>query len=191
MLFIVVFLVNGIVKPDYDPVRDYVCEGSIGRGGWLQIAGLLVGGGLLLTFSFGLDSVVPRRTAWLVRICGVCVMAAGVFVQDPWPSTTTTGHGLVHVIVSLVMFIALPAACVTVASWRPSTAWRMYCLLTAVLMVVFLVLAVSSDPEHGTAGLYQRFQLTAGWSWVAVLGLRARHTLTSATPASAGRSAQQ
>ncbi len=41
-LFVVVFLILGFVKPNYNPVRQFVSEGSIGQLGWVQVANFLV-----------------------------------------------------------------------------------------------------------------------------------------------------
>jgi hypothetical membrane protein len=175
-LFIVGFLVIGVVKPDYDPVRDFVSEGAIGPGGWMQVTDFVICGLLLTTFSFGLRHTVSRWTAWLVRLFGVCLAAAGVFVCDPVPSDVTTTHGAVHNAVSLVVFAALTAACLTAARWRPTREWRIYCVLSAITVVVFFVLAGAVDPTDGGSGIFQRISIVAGWSWLAVLALRVQRT---------------
>lgn len=173
LLFLVVILANGLAKPDYDPVHDFVSEGAIGRGGWLQIGNFIVSGALLTVFSFGLRDTVTRWTSWLVRVFAVCLMAAGVFVADPVPSDAATGHGIAHNAVSLAVFVALVAACCTAARWQPTRAWRWYCLLSAALIVVFFVLAGGADPVDGGAGLFQRASIAAGWIWLAALARRA------------------
>ena len=53
-LFVVVFLVDGLIKPGYDPVTRVVSEASIGDLGWVQIANFLVFGATMLAFSLGL-----------------------------------------------------------------------------------------------------------------------------------------
>lgn len=173
LLFLVVILVNGVVKPEYDPVRDFVSEGSVGRGGWLQITNFVVSGALLTVFSFGLRDTVTRWTAWLVRVFAICLIAAGVFVSDPVPSDAATGHGIAHNAVSLAVFVALVAACCTAARWQPTRAWRWYCLLSAAAIAIFFVLAGAADPVDGKAGLFQRVSIAAGWIWLAVLARRA------------------
>jgi hypothetical protein len=172
LLFIAVVLVNGVVKPDYDPVRDFVSEGAIGRGGWLQITNFVISGALLTVFSFGLRRTVSRWTAWLVRTSAISLVAAGVFVSDPVPSDATTVHGTVHNLVSLVVFGALTAACFTAARWRPTRMWRAYCVLTGIAIAVLFVLAGSADPTDGVPGLFQRASIVAGWTWLALLAVR-------------------
>nr|WP_269440726.1 DUF998 domain-containing protein [Micromonospora tarapacensis] len=173
VLFIAVILINGVVKPGYQPAHDFVSEGSIGRGGWLQIANFVVSGTLLAVFSFGLRHTVSRWTAWLVRVFAICLIGAGVFVSDPVPTDRTTSHGTAHNLVSLLVFAALIAACFTAARWRPTGAWRWYCRLTGITVGVLVVAAGAVDPTDGGAGLIQRAGITLGWTWLAVLAVRA------------------
>jgi hypothetical membrane protein len=170
LLFIAVLLVNDAVKPGYEPVRDFVSEAAIGRGGWVQITNFLVSGALITVFSLGLRQTVSRWTAWLVRAFGICLMAAGAFVSDPVPSDHQTWHGVAHNLVSVVVFGAVTAACFTAARWRPSRWWRFYCLITGVAVPVLFVLAAGVS---GTTGVFQRLSIIVGWVWLAVLGLRA------------------
>ncbi|MEO3748330.1 DUF998 domain-containing protein [Plantactinospora sp. B5E13] len=176
LLFIAVLLVNGVVKPGYDPARDFVSEGAIGRGGWLQIAGFVASGTLLTAFSFGLRRTTPRWTAWLVRTMALCLVGAGIFVSDPVPADAATVPGIVHNVVSVVVFAALAAATFTAIRWRPTRLWRWYCLLSGIGIIVFFVAAGGADPVAGTPGIFQRLSIVTGWTWLAVLGLRAPRT---------------
>jgi hypothetical membrane protein len=170
VLFIATFLVNDAVKADYDPLRDFVSEAAIGRGGWVQIANFLATGTLMTAFSVGLRRTVSRWTAWLVRAFGISLLAAGVFVSDPVPSDNRTWHGIVHDVVSLVVFAALAAACFTAARWQPTRRWRWYSVLTGIAVpVLFVVTGGVSD----MSGLFQRITIIVGWTWLAALGLRA------------------
>jgi hypothetical protein len=170
VLFVVVFLINDWIKAGYDPVRDFVSEAAIGRGGWVQIANFLMTGALMIAFSFGLRRAVSRWTAWLVRAFGTGLVAAGVFVSDPVPSDVRTWHGIAHDVFSLVVFGALSAACFTAARWRPNRRWRWYCVLTGIAVPVLFVVT-GGFPD--TSGLVQRITIGIGWTWLAVLAVRA------------------
>ncbi|MGA5299078.1 DUF998 domain-containing protein [Nucisporomicrobium flavum] len=172
ILFVLVFLINDALKPGYEPVRDYVSEAAIGPGGWVQIANF-AGAGLLITASsFGLSRTVSRWTGRLIRVFGVCLIAAGVFVSDPVPHDRSTWHGSVHNAVSIVAFGSLTLACCTASRWRPTSRWRWLCILTGCAIPVLFVVAGGVSE---TAGLWQRLTIAIGWSWLAVLGLRALH----------------
>lgn len=176
--FVVVFLVNDAVKPDYEPMRDFVSEASIGRGGWVQIANFLVTGILLLASSFALSRTVGAWTGRLVGLVGAGLTAAGVFVSDAVPHGHVTWHGIAHNAVSILVFASLSLACITAARWRPTPNWRRYCIGTGIAVpALFLVAGAASQ----TSGLWQRLTIVVGWSWLAVLELRARR---SARPSS-------
>ena len=56
ILFIVVFLVEGAIRPGYDPIRHQVSYLSLGEGGWVQVLTFLVPGALVVWFATSLRS---------------------------------------------------------------------------------------------------------------------------------------
>ncbi|HEY8870655.1 MAG TPA: DUF998 domain-containing protein, partial [Candidatus Limnocylindrales bacterium] len=42
VLFFVMFLIEGAIRPDYDPMRVFVSQLSLGDQGWLQIATFVI-----------------------------------------------------------------------------------------------------------------------------------------------------
>ncbi len=189
LLFIVAFLVEGATRPDYNPWHHFVSSLSLGDQGWMQIANFGMCGMLVLGFAAGLRRVLQpgQGATWgpvLLEIFGLCLIGAGVFVTDPIlgyppgaPSTPTL-HGVLHVFLSLIAFVALIAACFVLArrfagdpAWR---GWAFYSIATGVLVAVFFVasdLAASPDPD-APAGLLQRLSIIIGWTWIALLALR-------------------
>lgn len=170
VLFVAAFLVNDAIKPNYEPARDFVSEAAIGPGGWVQVTNFVVAGTLLAISSLSLSRTVTRWTGRLVGMAGLGLVAAGVFVSDPVPQDEATWHGLTHNIVSVIVFTSLSAAAFTAARWRPTPSWRRYCVATGIAVPVLFVLA---GGVTGTSGLWQRLTIVVGWSWLAVLGLRA------------------
>jgi hypothetical protein len=175
-LFVVVFLVDDEVKPNYDPARDLVSEAAIGAGGWVQIASFVVTGCLLGLSSVALSRTAGRWTGILVGIVAASLAAAGVFVSDPVPHDRATWHGVAHNIVSVVVFASLSAACFVAASWRPTASWRRYCRATGVAVPI---LFLTAGAVASTGGLWQRLTIVVGWCWLAVLSLRALRTPAS------------
>ena len=176
--FVVVFLVDGAVKPDYDAVRDPVSEAAIGRGGWVQIANFILTGTLLAFSAVALRQTVGSSTAFTVTLVGVSLVCAGVFVSDPVPHEHATWHGVAHNVVSVIVFGALAVGCFVAARWRPTPSWRRYCRATGIAVPVLFVIAGGVE---NTAGLWQRLTIVVGWSWLVVLNYRA---LTSSNSAS-------
>jgi hypothetical protein len=169
-LFVLVFLINDRIKDDYDPVRDFVSEAAIGPGGWLQIASFLVTGTLMMLFAVGVSRAVSPWTGRLVGLFGAGLVLAGVFVTDSAPTDVSTWHGKAHTIVSVVVFVALAAACFTAARWRPTPAWRRWCRTVGVAVPVLFVLA---GGIASATGVLQRVYLTVSFAWLAALALLA------------------
>ncbi len=191
LLFIVVFLVEGATRPGYSAWRHFVSSLSLGPQGWMQIANFLVCGALVVAFAIGLRQVLSPGVAstWgpiLLGIFGLCLMGAGLFVTDPLlgypPGALSQGtpslHGALHEFLSLIAFIALPAACFVLArrfasdpAWR---GWAMYSVVTVILVIVFFVAAdvAANAGPNAPAGLFQRVSIIIGWGWVALVALR-------------------
>src|SRR5260370_6809603 len=54
LLFIVVFIVEGLTRPGYSAWRHYVSQLATGDGGWVQVVNFLVCGSLMVAFAIGL-----------------------------------------------------------------------------------------------------------------------------------------
>jgi len=189
LLFIVVFLIEGAIRPDYSAWYNFVSSLSLGGQGWIQITNFLICGALVFCFAIGLRRVLypGKGSTWapiLLGIFGLCLIGAGFFVTDPMfgyppgaPSTPTL-HGILHGVFSLVGFISLPAACFVLArrfvgdpAWH---GWAFYSIATGILVVVFFFAAgvVASPNLNAPAGLIQRLSIITGWGWIALLALR-------------------
>src|SRR3954462_9016242 len=127
-IFILVFLAAGALREGYDPMRHLVSTLALGGSGWIQIANFIVTGTLLIAFAVGLRPALRRfgGGVWaplLIGMVGVGLIGAGVFLSDPingYPPGTpltpvATTHGTLHNLMSLLVFLGLPAACLVVA----------------------------------------------------------------------------
>ena len=171
-LFVVVFLVLGFIKPGYDPATRLVSEGSIGELGWIQIADFLAFGATMLAFSLGLwlgfgDRLSGRIGSALIGIGGVGLLAAGVFVADPFPRIVTT-HGALHVAASVVGVNGLSLACFFFAkrlwSRRPFAIWS----ITAGVVFSIAFSLANAIEEHG---LVQRIAIIVLCTWLTFLAI--------------------
>ncbi|MGW6724801.1 DUF998 domain-containing protein [Nocardia sp. NPDC055029] len=188
LLNIVVVLVLGAIRPDYNPwvVPDSNLE--LGPGGWMQITNYIVTGTLLLAFAIGMRRVLRsgRGSTWgpiLLGIYGFTFFAIGPILPDPslgYPagaSEALTIHGAVHILLGLVQFTSLTAACFVLArrdAALDSRGWSRYSVATGLLVatsyVVFVLIAKLVD--GGPAGLIERIGIFAGGIWVALLAIR-------------------
>jgi len=161
---------------------------SLGDLGWQQIANFVVCGLLVLGGAFGLARVLTEGpgSRWgprLIGLAGIGLALAGVFVTDPaqgYPPGAPAGmpsspswHGLLHLLVSTTIFFGLPAAMVVMAPrFRgEGSRWSLYCWLSAVGVLVFLV-STSFFPD--VAGLLQRVFIVLALGWVGQIMWRFR-----------------
>jgi hypothetical membrane protein len=176
VLFVVVFLVDGALHPDYDPVRDTVSELALGAGGWVQVTNFVVTGLLMVAFAVALAWTLRsgRCYHWAPRLFaayGVGLVLSGIFRTDPGPSATTTGHGDLHLAAGVLVFGSLTAACFVLARRFPDRRWAWYSRATGIAVPV-LFLAMGAGPPS-IMGLLQRACIVVGWGWVAVISIRA------------------
>jgi len=193
-LFVVVFLIEGAIRPDYNAWHTTISTLSWGDRGWIQIVNFSLFGLLTLCFAIGLRRVLRTGpgSLWgpiLLFIFGLGLIIAGPFVTDPIlgypPALPSNGpaslHGTIHNFASLIAFIALPAVCF-VMGWRfaRDPAWRgwaYYSMVTGVLILVFVAwffASVVAATHGGTApaGLLERVFSIIGCSWLSLLALR-------------------
>ncbi|NEW26203.1 DUF998 domain-containing protein [Nocardia cyriacigeorgica] len=187
LLNIVVVLILGAIRPDYNPwvVPDSNLE--LGPGGWMQITNYIVIGTLLLAFAFGMRQVVRtgRGSTWgpiLLGLYGFTFFAIGPILPDPslgYPPgepETLTLHGAVHSLLGLVRFTSLAVACIVLARRHElgSHGLSRYSMATALLVAISYVAfaLVAELADGGPAGLIERIGIFAGGIWVAVLALR-------------------
>lgn len=183
-LFTATYLLAPLLRHDgYSVARDPVSSLALGPPGWLQITNFVVCGLLTLLFALGLRrSLQPgpgsRTVPLLVAIWGAGLIGAGAFLTDPLDGPVTW-HGQLHDLAfSLPAFVALTAAMPAAALARRS-AWFATCsALSGVAFATLFVLATlgfsGTDPWADAAGLWQRWCLSVGWLWLAVLAAHRR-----------------
>src|SRR5260370_11707123 len=111
LLFIVVFIVEGLTRPGYSAWRHYVSQLATGDGGWVQVVNFLVCGSLMVAFAIGLRHALRGSrgsigTPLLFGLFGASLLVAGIFVTDP-----ALGYpvGAPHVHPAHAMIPGLPA----------------------------------------------------------------------------------
>jgi hypothetical membrane protein len=185
-LFTVMWLIEGALRPVYDPMRSWISELALSDRGWIQIIGFLISGGLIAAFGHGLRTTITegRAARWgprAVIAAGAALVAAGVFVIDPGtyhPSgaAAVTWHGVLHDIAGPVVFVSLAAAAVIYS--RRFARW--YGLTTATLVIALWIAAgVLNGLDHAgvwspaLAGLLERLSILTGFAYLTYLAHRA------------------
>jgi hypothetical membrane protein len=183
VLFFVVVLIEGAVRPGYRPLHDTISELSLGPRGWIQTANFLVFGILFMVFARGVkasldDSRAARLGATLLLLIGLGVLGCGLFRAEPWPPSSMSPTGLLHLVCAVVLvFALLPLA--TGVMIRPFVAdvrWRSLGPATSLTSFVTLALLVGgiafmSPPGQPSrfgneyAGLIQRIDVAVFLAW--------------------------
>ncbi len=181
-LFVIVLLVEGALRPGYDPFYHSGSQLSLGERGWIQIANFVVSGLLITAFAAGVRrSLASWWAAVPIGLIGAGLIGAGVFVMDPmqgYPPGAPEGvvltgswHHTAHDLASLPVFFGLPVACVAVAI-RLKGRWRLYSAVTAVAtLVLFPVYGQAFTDDAANAGLLQRVLIVTGWTWLTLLAV--------------------
>src|SRR5690348_3878976 len=129
VLFVGSALIQGAVRPGYDPTKNYVSSLSLGPQGWIMIVTFLATAALMAACAVGLSRGWPegRGSVWVPRLIGVFaagIFCAGVFTADPdrnYPPgsgapangpSPLSWHGLLHIVSAEAMFFSLVAVAV-------------------------------------------------------------------------------
>ncbi len=188
LLNIVVVLVLGAVRPGYNAWKVPDSNLELGEGGWIQITNYLLTGALLLAFAAGMRLRLPtgRGSTWgpiLLGVYGFTFVAIGPILPDPslgYPagaSTASTVHGTIHILLGLLQFTSLIAACFVLSrrDEEPKTiGWHRYSVATGLLVAASYIAFVLTAKlvDGGPAGLIERIGIIAGGIWIALLAIR-------------------
>jgi hypothetical membrane protein len=191
-LFVITFLVAGVIKPDYSPLKHDVSALELGDFGWIQSLNFVVTGLLTLAFAAGLrrELNTEKGTKWGPRLIGlwaIGLVGSGIFITDPiggYPPGSpveggeVTGHGVLHNICAGLSFISLLAAIILftrVFAARRQRAWAFCSILCGTVLVVAIIVASYGASRTGGVaevdGLYQRIAGSSGMVWLTTLAL--------------------
>ena len=192
VVFIAVLLIEGVLRPGYNPIYHTGSELELGERGWIQRANFLLMASGIFAFSVGVYRTMGSTTgAVLLAIFALGMVVAGVFVPDavrgypPGAPTEASAkptwqHQVHHLVGGPIAFFALLGACLTLAG-QLQGGWRWYTVMTAVAglgLTIWTALAYQKDAAH--TGLIQRGLILVYWSWIIVLGI---HLVADPAPA--------
>jgi hypothetical membrane protein len=177
-LFVIIFLIEGTLRPEYSQLRHPVSSLSIGESGWIQVTNFIITGLLLLAFAFAMKSK-------LIGSVAIGLIGAGIFSTDPvygYPEDQPlrlaqfTMHGHLHDLFSLPVFICLPITCFVFRRYFITAGKRIcanYSLITGLFMLVTFILAGMGFKQFPLlvdyAGIFQRLSIMSGGAWLSIL----------------------
>ena len=183
-LFVVIFTLEGWIRPGYEPIRMYVSELSLGSRGWIQSANFMVFGLLFLMFTQSVAGEFQTEKAsrggiLLLSIIAICYLAFGFFVMDPvgTPRNELTFSGIIHALIGEVVLVLIPVSCfVFLRRFREEAKWRFLQWWTFVLGTIIatassLTIVSMNLPNMQTAlnewlGLIQRCSIVPYMIWL-------------------------
>jgi hypothetical protein len=192
-LYVVVGLIQMLIRDGFDIRRHALSLLSNGELGWIQISNFLLSGLLVIAGAAGMRRVL--RGSWggrwgppLIGVYGLGLIGAGLFRADPalgfppgLPSGdygTVSWHGMLHFVSGGIGFLALIAACFVFArrfAAIKQRGWAIYSLVTGVLFFVAFVGIASGSKGAGVSVAFA-MAVVLGWAWISAMMAR----LTSA-----------
>jgi hypothetical protein len=195
------YVIDGLLRPGYDSVKQPMSALSLGPGGWVQTANFIVFGlvGCATAFAWRPTLTPGLGAVWYPRLrilSGLALICAGVFPQDPgggYPAAalapaTPSVHAVVHNLVSYVSLTTIVAELIILGRrfareprWR---AWSPAALAAAALMMGLLAAFGALVAHDGPAGVFEKLaSATPTLLGVAVTGrLLAEREATIAAP---------
>lgn len=165
---VLVFLVEGALRPGYSPWRHAVSQLRLGSFGWVTTIAILLAAAALPAFAAGLGRALPDGvgSAWGAtparRGRGVLRVAGGLPGRSrpghpPGMPARQSLHGLVHGLAGTLAFGCLSAACFVLArrfagdpAWR---GWARYSALTGVVVAAGYLATAAVTGLDQDAGL--------------------------------------
>jgi hypothetical membrane protein len=198
--YVLVVLGQALLRPGFDLAHDDASLLSNGPFGWIQVANFVLTGAMVLAFAAGLRRAFDtgRGKTWgplLVAIYGLGLVGAGIFSADPMngfpigtpagrPAVITT-HGVLHIVVAGLAFLALVAACLTIARRYAAQHLTGHACLSVATGIIFLLAFVGVASGSSSAGVVLAFWfgLLLAWSWMATVAIHEYRTLGAAAQA--------
>jgi hypothetical protein len=191
LLFPIIYVIEGLRRPEYDSLHQAISALSLGPGGWVQQINFAICGVSVLWSAYTwrriLAGGVCATSYPIIRgLEGFGLVMIGIFSQDPaygYPpgspsgATSPTLAGLVHLAFTIVVVNAMCIGLLIIARrFRGSRTWRgwsTYSIVSAALTMVFMTFFGVAQNTHavmsGYAGLFERLATNTDTVWSVVI----------------------
>ncbi|MFB9378362.1 DUF998 domain-containing protein [Kineococcus gynurae] len=184
--YVVVGLVLAFSRPGFDLSRHALSLLTLGEHGWAQRANLVLTGLMVLAAAVGAARALREgrggAIAAALGIFGIGLVGSAIALPDPVagfppgspaPDGVTT-HGLLHLALGAIGFLALAVGALTASRWRAGrgerAGARVSLALGLVVLLGFLGGAALATSGLGVALLW--LAVLAGFAWVALISVR-------------------
>ena len=196
-LFVLVFTVEGWLRPGYNSLSMFISALSLGQRGWIQIANFISLGLLLALFTWGVARgfKTGKASRWgviLLAVLSALFIISGPFVMDPagTPQSAATLHGTVHGLSGGFVFLLMPVTIFVFLrrfridpDWRPIYRWTFTLgVIEAAAVLIFTILSKApglGSAVNGWIGLIQRAALVPFMVWVFLFALTMKNRIAS------------
>ena len=183
-LFVIVFTVEGCLRPGYSALSNYISALSLGARGWVQITNFVISGVLMLVFSRGISIAFRNEKRSQAGPVLLGIVSAGMFLSGPFvmdaagtPVAGASVHGLVHGITGSIVFLLFPISCLVcyrgLRAQPHRQAFGTWTLATGILLTITLIIFICATKIPGLHiidshwfGLLQRMVLIPFMFWV-------------------------
>ena len=188
-LFVGLFTIEGLLRPDYHPLEMYISALSLGPRGWIQIVNFVVFGALFLLFTRGViagfqNGKASKAGPIFLIIIATCFLLSGPFVMDPMDTLRSqmSVHGMLHGIFGGIVFSLMPVCCFVFFTrfhhdpkWRSLQWWTLGAGMIISVAVVLLTIATKFPVERSVfikwLGLIQRTAILPFMIWLFIFAL--------------------
>jgi hypothetical membrane protein len=186
LLFPIIYLIAGAVRPRYDPWQQAISTLSLGPGGWVQRANFVMCGVSVIWLAFVFRKILRGGPCaiWYPRVRaieGLGLIMIGVFSTDPAPGyppgtlkTSTTPQGAIHLAFTILVvnMMALGLFVISRRFWKDPNfpGWTAFSIISGLLTFVFMTaFGISNATHSGYPGLFERLATNTDTVWGAVL----------------------
>ena len=184
--YVVLGLVQALVRDGFDLSRHPLSLLANGPGGWIQTANFALTGAMVVAAAVGLRRALAPALApaWFLGAFGVGMLLAAVFPADPvdgFPPGTPPGFpasmstaGLLHFVAGALGFTCLAISCLLSTRALSRRGDRGLARLSAaagiVVLAGFFAGPAMPSVELMTLGIW--IAVLAGWAWLTTVSLR-------------------
>ncbi|MFI6483654.1 DUF998 domain-containing protein [Nonomuraea sp. NPDC050663] len=180
LLFVLVFLIDGLVRPGYSPVRHPVSALALGPRGWIQTANFAVCGTAITVGAVAVATTGRQPLLGAMLTIFGLGLVASLSRMDPMrgfppgtpegdPARFTVWHKI-HDYAGAVVFFSLPVTAAVAAFTLPEVVWKAVSAVAAIgLTFPCYAFGRAWENDSPRSGLIQRAFIIPGWLWIAAV----------------------